>query len=100
VVELHLWLALVLLATLVAGVVRILRGPTPADRMLAAQLMATTAVAVLLLLAKGLGVRALGDVALVFALLAALAAVALVQRGWPAPRPDSGRVSPQTEDRP
>ncbi|MEW6488430.1 MAG: monovalent cation/H+ antiporter complex subunit F [Thermodesulfobacteriota bacterium] len=94
--ELHLWLALVLLATLVAGVVRILRGPTPADRMLAAQLMATTAVAVLLLLSKGLGVRALGDVALVFALLAALTAVALVRRGWPAPE----GVSPPPGDRP
>lgn len=94
--DLHLWLALVLLATLVAGVVRILRGPTPADRMLAAQLMATTAVAVLLLLSKGMGVRALGDVALVFALLAALAAVALVRRGWPAPE----GVSSPPEDRP
>lgn len=94
--ELHLWLALVLLATLVAGIVRILRGPTPADRMLAAQLMATTAVAVLLLLSKGLGLPALEDVALVFALLAALAAVALVRRGWPGPAaaPQEGEGAP------
>lgn len=94
--ELHLWVALVLLGTLVAGIVRILRGPTPADRMLAAQLMATTAVAVLLLLSKGLGLPALVDVALVFALLAALAAVALVRRGWPGPgaAPGEGRGAP------
>jgi multicomponent Na+:H+ antiporter subunit F len=84
--DFHLALALILLVTLVAGTARILRGPTPPDRMLAAQLMGTTAVAVLLLLAQGLGARALADVALVFALLAALAAVALVRRGWPAPR--------------
>lgn len=37
-----------------AGLVRIARGPTPADRMLAAQLFGTTGVAVLLLLAQGL----------------------------------------------
>lgn len=88
--ELQLSLALVLLGTLVAGMGRILRGPTPADRMLAAQLMGTTAVAVLLLLSRGLGARALEDVALIFALLAALTAVALVRRGWPAPSRRAG----------
>ncbi|MDW7711912.1 MAG: monovalent cation/H+ antiporter complex subunit F [Deferrisomatales bacterium] len=88
--ELHVGLALLLLGTLVAGTARILRGPTPPDRMLAAQLMGTTVVAVLLLLAEGLGTRALADVALVFALLAAVAAVALVRRGWPPPPEGSG----------
>lgn len=72
-----------LLLTLGAGVWRTLRGPTAADRMLAVQLFSTTAVATLLLLAEGLGVAALRDVALVIALLAAVTAVAFVRRAWP-----------------
>lgn len=79
----YLALALFLLLTLVAGMWRVLRGPTAADRMLAAQLFGTTAVAVLLLLAQASGNAALRDVALVFALLAAVTAVAFVQRAWP-----------------
>ncbi|MEA3302986.1 MAG: pH regulation protein F, partial [Pseudomonadota bacterium] len=35
-------MALFLLMTLIAGLWRVLRGPTPADRMLAAQLFGTT----------------------------------------------------------
>ena len=62
---------------------RIFRGPGSADRMLAAQLFGTTAVAVLLLLAQAGNVAAVRDVALVFALLAAVTAVAFVQRTWP-----------------
>ena len=62
---------------------RVLRGPTPADRMLAAQLFGTTAVAMLLLLAQAYDNAALRDVALVFALLAAVTAVAFVRRAWP-----------------
>ena len=72
-----------LLLTLGAGVWRTLRGPTAADRMLAVQLFGTTAVAILLLLAEGLGIAALRDVALVIALLAAVTAVAFVRRAWP-----------------
>lgn len=75
-------LAVFLLANLGAGLWRVLRGPTAADRMLAAQLFGTTAVAVLLLLAQGDENPALQDVALVFALLAAVAAVAFVRRAW------------------
>ena len=81
---LFLALALFLLLNLGAGMWRVLRGPTAADRMLAAQLFGTTAVAVLLLLAQATGNPALRDVALVFALLAAVTAVAFVQRAWPA----------------
>lgn len=73
-------LTLLLLLTLVAGLVRVLRGPTPADRMLAAQLFGTTGVAILLLLEEALEAAALIDVALVVALLAAVALVAFVQR--------------------
>lgn len=79
---LYFSLALFLLLNLGAGMWRVLRGPTPADRMLAAQLFGTTAVAILLLLAEVMGQPALRDVALVFALLAAVTAVAFVRRAW------------------
>jgi len=79
---LYLALALFLLVNLGAGMWRILRGPTAADRMLAAQLFGTTVVAMLLLLAQATGNAALRDVALVFALLAAVTAVAFVRRAW------------------
>ena len=85
---LYLALALFLLLNLGAGMWRVLRGPSVADRMLAAQLFGTTAVAVLLLLAQTTGNAALRDVALVFALLAAVTAVAFVQRAWPNQRGD------------
>ncbi len=49
---LYFILALFLLSNLVAGMWRVLRGPTSADRMLAAQFFGTTSVAVLLLLAQ------------------------------------------------
>ena len=80
---LYFSLALFLLLNLVAGMWRVVRGPTAADRMMAAQLFGTTAVAVLLLLAQAYGKAALLDVALVFALLAAVTVVAFVQRAWP-----------------
>jgi multicomponent Na+:H+ antiporter subunit F len=87
---LTLGLALFLLVNLVAGLWRVLRGPTPGDRMLTAQLFGTTAVAVLLLLGEASGRAALRDVALVFALLAAVAVVAFVRRAW-RPRGEGGR---------
>lgn len=80
---LYLALALFLLLNLGAGMWRVLRGPGAADRMLAAQLFGTTAVAMLLLLAQASGNAALRDVALLFALLAAVTAVAFVRRAWP-----------------
>lgn len=79
---LYLGLAFFLLLNLGAGMWRVLHGPTAADRMLAAQLFGTTAVAVLLLLAQATGNVALRDVALLFALLAAVTAVAFVRRAW------------------
>ena len=85
---LFLLLALFLLLNLCAGMWRVLRGPTAADRMLAAQLFGTTAVAVLLLLAQAFDNTALRDVALVFALLAAVTAVAFVRRVWPDQKAD------------
>jgi multicomponent Na+:H+ antiporter subunit F len=76
----------VLLANMVGGLVRIVRGPTAADRMMAAQLLGTTGVAMLLLMAQGLGLAALRDVGMVLALLAVVATVAFVQRAWSSPR--------------
>lgn len=78
----YLVMTLFLLLTLVAGLWRVLHGPTAADRMLAAQLFGTTAVACLLLLAEATAAPALRDVALVFALLAVVAVVAFVRRSW------------------
>lgn len=80
--HLLLGLATFLLLNLAAGMWRVTRGPSAADRMLAAQLFGTTAVAVLLLLAQAMQRPALRDIALVFALLAAVAAVTFVQRIW------------------
>jgi multicomponent Na+:H+ antiporter subunit F len=76
-------LAVCLLATVLAGLVRVARGPTQADRMLVAQLFGTTGVTVLLLLAEDPGRAALRDVALIFALLAPIATVAFVRHAGP-----------------
>jgi len=73
--------AIVLLLTLVAGLVRVVLGPTPADRMLAAQLFGTTGVAIVLLLALATEAPALYDIALTFALLAAVVGVTFAGRG-------------------
>jgi multicomponent Na+:H+ antiporter subunit F len=66
------------LAMVALGLVRILRGPGDADRMMAAQLIGSGGMAALLLLAAGTGMPAAVDVALVLALLAAFASVAFV----------------------
>jgi len=64
------------------GLVRVARGPSRADRMLAAQLFGTCGVAVLLVLAQVTGEGPLRLVGLVFALLAVVVSVAFVKRGW------------------
>lgn len=74
--------ALFLLLNLLAALVRVARGPTAADRMLAALLFGTTGVGVLLLLAHAGATPALVDVALTLALLAAIAGVAFARRAW------------------
>lgn len=80
----YLGMTLFLLLTLLAGLWRILRGPTAADRMLAAQLFGTTAIACILLLAQAFDYPSFRDVALVFALLATITAVTFVRRAWQA----------------
>ncbi|HMP89021.1 MAG TPA: monovalent cation/H+ antiporter complex subunit F [Kiritimatiellia bacterium] len=71
-----------LMLNLLAGLVRIYRGPTPADRLLAAQLLGTTGTAVLLVLSAWQGLGALIDAAIIFALLAAVTLIAFVCRLW------------------
>lgn len=74
------------------GLARILRGPGDADRLMAAQLFGTGGVAALLLVGAAMDQRAVVDVALTLALLAAFAAVAFVKAALSA---DDAR----TEDR-
>lgn len=74
-----MWLAIVLLLSILAGLWRIWRGPTRADRLLAVQLFGTSGAAVLMLLAHTQRQQPLLDAALVLALLAAVLSIALVQ---------------------
>ncbi|MEA3468875.1 MAG: monovalent cation/H+ antiporter complex subunit F [Thermodesulfobacteriota bacterium] len=79
---LHILFALILLPAIAVGMIRILRGPTAADRMMTAQLFGTCGVAILLLLSAGMSNPVLIDIALVFALLAALATLTFIRRTW------------------
>jgi multicomponent Na+:H+ antiporter subunit F len=63
------------------GWVRILRGPSNVDRMMAAQLFGTGGIAALLLLGAATGVGAIVDVALTLAVLAVFASIAFVKAG-------------------
>ena len=74
--------------TMVAlGLVRILRGPDDADRIMAAQLLGTGGIAALLLLAEAVRVSSGVDVALILALLAAFVSIAFA-KGAARPEPD------------
>ena len=61
------------------GLVRVAIGPGRAERMMAAQLLGTGAIAALLLLSAAVGEPAVVDVALTLALLSAFASVAFVK---------------------
>ncbi len=78
----YLWMALLILISVIAGLIRVWKGPTNADRMLAAQLFGTGGVAIVLMLALAMQMPSLVDIALVYALLAATAMVVFVQRQW------------------
>ena len=80
--SLFFWVAALILISVLLGLVRIFKGPTGADRMLAAQLLGTGGVAILLILAFAMQMPALLDVALVYSLLAATAMVVFVRRYW------------------
>jgi multicomponent Na+:H+ antiporter subunit F len=78
VTEFLLGAAVFVLATVALGLVRILRGPSDADRLLAAQLLGTGGVAALLLFGVATAEAAAADLALVLTLLAAFATVGFV----------------------
>jgi len=71
--------AVFLLGNLVAGLVRVARGPEPADRLTALLLLGTVTVAVLLLLAYAQQAPVLLTVALMIVVLAAVAAIAFTR---------------------
>lgn len=68
-----------ILGMVALGLVRLLRGPGDADRIMSAQLFGTGGIAAVLLLGTATGERATLDVALTLALLAAFAAFAFVK---------------------
>lgn len=83
--DILLVVAAIVLLAVAASLTRIWQGPTPADRIMGAQIAGTGGIAIVLLIGfAGAGPAAL-DVALVLALLAAFASVAFVQG---AARPD------------
>lgn len=71
--------SLFLLLNLAVGLLRLNRGPGPADRIQAVLLFTTTTVAMLLLLAYAQELAVLIHVALVFVMLAAIGSIAFVQ---------------------
>lgn len=95
------FVAVVLLGSLAAALWRVWRGPGDADRMMAAQLVGTAGVGLLLIL-WALGERGALDVALVLALLAALAAVGFVKAASPdgAGDPEEEAPDPATMNHP
>ncbi|SHF20107.1 multisubunit sodium/proton antiporter, MrpF subunit [Modicisalibacter ilicicola DSM 19980] len=72
-------LAILLLITLLIGLIRVFRGPSRADRMLAAQLFGTTGVAMMLILGIVTDLAALFDVALVMGILASITSIAFIR---------------------
>ncbi len=81
-------LIIFLLLNLAAGMVRVARGPTAADRMLSALLFGSTTVAILLILAEWMQEPALRNVALLFVMLAAIVSLAFF--GMPRDSADNG----------
>lgn len=83
------FLGMFLLANILAGLVRVVRGPAPVDRMLAAQLLTTMGIAAALLFGMATDADGLLDVALVLAVLAALVAVTFARRFQSAPEDEN-----------
>ncbi len=85
VTQVFLLVATLLMVLAVAVFYRAVKGPTTQDRVLAVNVLGTNTVVVLALLAEGLGEPSLLDIALVYALLNFLMAVAIskftVERG-------------------
>lgn len=76
------------------GLIRLLRGPADADRLMAAQLFGTGGIAALLLVAVATDAPDIVDVAISLALLAAFASVAFVLGA------SSEEEEPEPTDRP
>jgi multicomponent Na+:H+ antiporter subunit F len=80
-------------AMVALGLLRVLRGPTDADRLMGVALLGTGGIAALLLNAAAFGDTAAVDVALMLALLAAFAAIAFVKASGGYDDDDQGRAS-------
>ena len=78
------------LAMVALGLLRVLRGPGDADRMMAAQLLGSGGIAALLLGGAATGDGAVGDVSLTLALLAAFASIAFVKFAPPSEDGEDG----------
>lgn len=72
-------ICVLLLVTIAAGLYRVFHGPGLANRLLAIQLFGTTGLAIVLLLGAALDIPAAKDIAVVFALLAALTGTAFAR---------------------
>jgi multicomponent Na+:H+ antiporter subunit F len=81
--DILLLFAAALLILIGGSLIRVVRGPTPADRMMGAQLAGTGGIAVLLLLAAAGQRWVVLDVALILALLAAFAVVGFAKAASP-----------------
>lgn len=92
-VEFLLSAAAFVLLMVALGLVRVVRGPGHADRMMAAQLLGTGGIGALLLLGVAVREPAVVDIALTLALLAAFASIAFVtyvaQEDRPPPEDDA-----------
>lgn len=77
VADVFVFAAALFLVLAIALLYRVVRGPTMQDRVLAVNVLGTNAVVVLALLSVGLGEESLLDVALIYALLNFLMAVAI-----------------------
>jgi multicomponent Na+:H+ antiporter subunit F len=75
--------ALILLLALIGALFWIMIAPTAVDRLMAIQLTGTTGVAVILILSRIMIVAGLLDVAMVFAILAAVTTFAFVSQTSP-----------------
>lgn len=85
--ELYLGISAFLMVNIILGGIRVARGPTRADRMLAAQLLTTASVAIFLLLAEARQAPALRNLSLVFVALATLTTIAFTQAYTKAGKP-------------
>jgi multicomponent Na+:H+ antiporter subunit F len=80
-VDFLLMAACFILAMVALGLWRILRGPADVDRMMAAQLLGSGSIAIVLLSGAATGQAMMINVALILAVLAAFASLAFVKAG-------------------